>query len=95
MKREILIEILEQSSGLKKDGAQFIVCDRHLITLYLGKPGSGMVVGDVQKLVPKKSYLEFCAKDKGVFYVEFETVYGISEKSDAKGSASRSGVGFS
>ncbi len=94
MERELVQTILESAKGCQKDNNGFKTKQGHQVSVYLGKPGNAMVVGDIRSIVLKNGFLEIGSKNQTVVYVSYDAVHAISDKLETDKRSSRSGVGF-
>lgn len=94
MEKEIVQTILERAKGCQKDDSGFKTKQGHQVAVYLGKPGSAMIVSEVKNIVLNHGFLEISSKNQTVVYASYDSVHAISDKIEPTKRSSRSGVGF-
>jgi len=97
MQRQTFEAILARAPGLARDGAsekpRYTPTDGHELTLYLGRPGTGMAIQHVLAIEVHEAHVEIEVKDRGTLLTEIEVVQAVLAGS-RKERSGRGGVGF-
>jgi hypothetical protein len=97
MQRSTLEAILARAPGLARDAdsakTRFVLTDGNDLTLYLGRPGSGMALQNVIAIELLETHIEVEVKDRGTLLTGYEAVQAALAGTRKERSA-RGGVGF-
>jgi len=79
MTRDVLSKLLSSAPGVQQTGDTFEVADGHHLTLYVGRPGQAMVVGEVTHGAFEDGILRVTTRPEGTLYwIELDALHGVA-----------------
>jgi len=93
MPRETLIAIL-QCLGASHEADRYRLKDEREVTVFLGQPGRAVAVDHVLSLRLADTHVEVEARDRGTFFVTYDSVHALLDGRRKERRGSGASVGF-
>jgi dsDNA-specific endonuclease/ATPase MutS2 len=93
MPRETLIAILNRL-GASLEGDRYRLSEERELTVFLGQPGRAVAVDHVLSLQLSDTHVEVEGRERGTFFVTYETVHALLDGRRKERRGSGGGVGF-
>lgn len=82
MERSVLSQILDQLEGVeKKADGHYQVPEETRVSAYVGAPGEGMVITDVDEWQLEDAFLRVGGRENGtIFFLAYEDLHAVSSR---------------
>ncbi|MCS6798784.1 MAG: hypothetical protein NZ898_09675 [Myxococcota bacterium] len=92
MTREILASILARAPGVEGRKNRFEIAEGHELTVYVGRPGQAMQLGEVGSCILEEGFVEVRARDERlVAFVRYDDVSVVAVRPPRAGVSRRAG----
>lgn len=79
MERAVLTQILERLDGVTKAANGYDMAEDLRITVFVGPPGDGMSITQVENCRLSEAFLEIRSRESGtVFFIAYEDLHAVS-----------------